>query len=46
MATSPTDMGERPATAQRTAIRRPAWILAACALASYGIFLATVMGGR
>ena len=46
MATSPTDMGERPATAQRTAIRRTAWILAACALASYGIFLATVMGGR
>ena len=39
-------MGERPATAQRTAIRRTAWILAACALASYGIFLATVMGGR
>ena len=46
MATTPTDMGERPATAQRTAIRRTAWILAACALASYGIFLATVMGGR
>ena len=39
-------MGERPATAQRTAIRRTAWILFACALASYGVFLASVMTGR
>jgi hypothetical protein len=46
MATSPTDMGERNDTAQRTAIRRTAWITAACALASYALFLASVIGGR
>jgi hypothetical protein len=33
-------------SAQRSAIRRTAWILAACAVASYGVFLASVIGGR
>ena len=33
-------------SAQRSAIRRTAWILFACALVSYGVFLASVIGGR
>ena len=41
MATSPTDMSDKT-PANRTAIRRTAWILAGCALASYLIFLASV----
>lgn len=44
-ATSPTDMTKDPSP-QRSAIRRTAWILLACALASYGLFLASVIGGR
>lgn len=46
MATSPTEMVERDATAQRTRIRRTAWILAACAVGAYGLFLFSVMGGK
>ena len=46
MATSPTEMGERDATAQRTRIRRTAWILAACAVGAYAVFLFSVMGGK
>jgi len=38
-------MGERPVT-ERSRIRRTAWILAGCALASYAVFLASVIGGR
>lgn len=37
-------MGERTATSQRTAIKRTAWILAACAVGSYALFLASVIG--
>jgi len=39
-------MGERPASPQRSAIRRTVLVLVVCALASYAVFLASVIGGR
>jgi len=41
---------QQPATkadaASRAGIRRTAWILAACAVGSYVVFLLSVMGGK
>jgi hypothetical protein len=47
MATSPTDMAGHDANdAQRARVRRTAWILAACAVGAYALFLVSVMGGQ
>ena len=39
-------MAEHDTTTQRTRIRRTAWILAACAVGAYALFLASVIGGK
>ena len=41
-----TSSATQQAPAVRAGIRRTAWILAACAVASYAIFLFSAMGGK
>jgi hypothetical protein len=38
--------GAKDPSAQRAAIRRTAWILAACAVGAYVLFLSSVIGGK